>query len=97
MIKSEIDPPLYFPKDGPLRWEIPSSSEHDSIYLVDLGANGGIGVCQCNHWLYHAETAIKRGERPTCRHIVEARRRFTDWAIYEFHKFDPNLPEDAQP
>ena len=85
-MKGEIKQPY----DSPLRWEVPSSSETGAAYLVDLGANDGLGECQCAHFMYVCGPRIKHGETRRCRHINMARAWFMDWAIEAFKNHDKN-------
>lgn len=81
---------VHQPHDSPLRWNVPSSSETGASYLVDLGANDGLGECQCAHFIFVVGPRIKLGERRRCRHINMARQWFTDWAIEAFKNHDKN-------
>ena len=84
---------IYEPYDSPIRWNIRSSSVHDESYLVDLGANGGVGECQCKGFIFSfAKHRIHGTQIKRCRHINIARDKFTSWAIEAFKRHDQNLP-----
>jgi hypothetical protein len=85
---------IHLPFDSPLRWQVPSSSESDIHYLVDLGANDGLGECQCSHFVFVCGPRIRQGERRRCRHINLARSWFLDWSIEAFKNHDKNKEHD---
>lgn len=78
------------PYDSPLRFLVPSSTESGVSYLVDLGANRGVGECQCKDFSCRCGPSIAKGKPKRCRHILIARDLFTDWAIKKIAEQDKN-------
>lgn len=72
-----IDNNLPEPKqlDNPLIWLVPSNSNHNVTYQVDLGANNGIGECSCRGFQITCLQQMKRREVKVarCTHLREIR------------------------
>ena len=70
--------------DNALRYMVPSS-KGDSVYLVDLGAYGGNGMCDCPDFQCRHSPILKTGAKPNdklrCKHIRAARTHLTDRII----------------
>lgn len=90
------EPKIYEPFDYPTRWLIESSTANHEPYLVDLGAWGCRGECQCRHWVTVVGPKVKKGEWFSCKHINIARERFCNWAIRAFADKDPNRGYDKK-
>jgi hypothetical protein len=62
-------------QETPLRWLVPSETNYDKTYLVDLGANNGIGQCVCKGFEITCVKQMKEqpGTISRCRHIRSAR------------------------
>jgi len=88
------EPIIYEPFNGPLEWQIPSSESVHAPYVVNLGAFGCRGSCQCRWWITTVGPKVKKGKWVSCKHIQIARQRFTDWIIRELAKRDPNRQHD---
>lgn len=71
--------------DTILRWRVTSDSRPDIQHVVDLGANGGIGACSCEHFQFRLQPKINDGNRcvtsTRCVHILVARGAFTDTMV----------------
>ena len=95
-IKDISGPVIHQPFDSPLRWMIESRSHpnRDGGYLVDLGAYGGRGCCQCPDFQCRVGPATKTGRWVSCHHIRVARERFMWWAIMHEIEIDQNRAHD---
>lgn len=73
------------PYDHPLRFTVRSQSEPGSAYIVDLGAWGGNGSCNCPHFQFKLRRLLQAGALPSpklrCKHIATARATFVDVQI----------------
>lgn len=71
-----------------LVWRVPSESDNDVTYEVDLAANNGVGECPCKGFQITCVQQMKRGESTCarCRHIRRAREAMRNKV---FNGFDP--------
>ena len=58
-----------------LVWRVPSDTEHDVTYDVDLAAYNGVGECPCRGFQITCVQQMRRGESTCarCKHIRRAR------------------------
>lgn len=84
--------------DSPLRFLVSSETEPEGKHLVDLGENGIVGKCACQHFSFRMQPAIDTvfsvvvGGRLTeqtaaklrCKHLVAAREYFTNRVVKVF-------------
>lgn len=86
-----VQEPKFKPYDGILRWAIESRTSSHKTYIVDLG----LEECQCIFHQCEVGPKLKKG-LPTkrCQHYYMAKGRFADWAVWAFHKDDPNRKHD---
>ena len=75
---SEILSLMAMPVAGrPGEWEVESRHVQGTTHRVRLGSEDGLYSCQCENWLFQAESKLHKGEEPfqvstMCVHICAA-------------------------
>ena len=57
-------------------FRVQSESDPRRGYRVDLLSHGGIGECDCKHWLTKIWSIVRDGGEDTCKHVYAARQAF---------------------
>lgn len=75
LVDNHIPEPVM--KDNPLSWDVPSESEHDVTYHVELGHNLPIGECDCKGFQITCIKQMKTGEAKVarCKHLRRVREK----------------------
>lgn len=85
---------------NPLRFTATSSSRPGQAHQVDIGAWHGNGSCTCEHFQFRILPQLQKwagspnpGRSTRCRHILAARRSFTDGMIARIKQALPQASE----